>query len=209
MELTGNNGEQWMPQRRMEEARMPLAGGDAETAEAQLLARVAGGDRHAFERLYRAYFPRLGRFLSRMARSATLVEEVINDTMLVVWQKAGSYDSSCKVSTWVFAIAYRKALKGLKLSDEPLDLDVEQAAAEDDAPEPAAERQQLQAAVLHALDCLPMQQRIVVVLAYYHDMDYAEIAGIAGCPLNTVKTRMFHARRKLKELLAAEREEYK
>jgi RNA polymerase sigma-70 factor (ECF subfamily) len=137
------------------------------------------------------------------------VEEIINDTMLVVWQKAGSYDGTCKVSTWVFAIAYRKALKGLKLADDPLESDLEQVAGADEAPELTAERHQLQDAVLHALDRLPMQQRIVVVLAYYHDMDYAEIAAIADCPLNTVKTRMFHARRKLKELLAAEREDFK
>jgi RNA polymerase sigma factor (sigma-70 family) len=196
-----------MPQRRIEEKRPPITGEDVETAEVTLLAHVAEGDRQAFEKLYRAYFSRLARFLSRMTRNPMLVEEVINDTMLVVWQKALSYDASCKVSTWVFAIAYRKALKGLKLSDEPMDLDFELIPGDDEVqPEPIAERHQLQDAVIHALDSLPLQQRIVVVLAYYHDMDYAEIGGIAGCPVNTVKTRMFHARRKLKALLAAERE---
>ena len=80
----------------------------AECAEAGLLGRVAGGELHAFEQLYRAYHPRLTRFLNRLTRRPGLVGEVFNDTMLVVWNRAGTYNGSCKVSTWIFAIAYRK-----------------------------------------------------------------------------------------------------
>ncbi|NGZ85040.1 sigma-70 family RNA polymerase sigma factor [Duganella sp. SAP-35] len=175
--------------------------------EVQLLGRIAAGDKHAFEALYRAYFPRLSRFIGRMTRSAPLIEEVVNDTMLVVWQKAASFDGSCKPSTWVFAIAYRKTLKGLKASDEPIESDA--ALYEDEAgnqPEQAFGRQQLQHTVAAALDQLPVAQRAVMVLTYYHDMAYADIADIVECPLNTVKTRMFHARHRLKDLLWNERE---
>jgi RNA polymerase sigma factor (sigma-70 family) len=174
-----------------------------ETDEARLLARVAGGDRHAFETLYRGYFPRLTRFLGRMTRSLSLIEEVVNDTMLVVWQKAASYDGSCKVSTWVFAIAYRKALKGIRQSDDPVDSDADLYEAESDCgPEQELSQQQLQHSVAQALDALPLAQRTVMVLTYYHDMAYGEIAAIVDCPVNTVKTRMFHARHRLKGLLA-------
>lgn len=185
---------------------MPMTGEAVEMAEASLLACVAAGDRQAFEKLYRQYFPRLARFLGRMARNPLLVEEVINDTMLVVWQKAASYNASCKVSTWVFAIAHRKALKAIKWEDAPVDAEIAQLGSEDDAPEPLSERRELHQAVASALDRLPVPHRIAVVLAFYHDMDYAEIADVTGCPVNTVKTRMFHARRKLKELLADGRE---
>lgn len=188
---------------------MPVTGAATELAEASLLACVAAGDRQAFDRLYRQYFPRLGRFLGRMARNPLLVEEVINDTMLVVWQKAQQYNASCKVSTWIFAIAYRKALKAIKWEDAPVDADFSQFGTEEAAPEPLAEQKELQRAVARALDRLPMAHRIAVVLAFYHDMDYAEIAEVTDCPVNTVKTRMFHARRKLKELLADGREEAK
>jgi RNA polymerase sigma-70 factor (ECF subfamily) len=81
--------------------------GRADGGEPQLLRQIAAGDRTAFQALYRLYFPRLARFLDRMVRNAPLLEEIINDTMLVVWQKAQTYDHSCKVSTWIFAIAYR------------------------------------------------------------------------------------------------------
>ncbi|MTW14290.1 sigma-70 family RNA polymerase sigma factor [Pseudoduganella eburnea] len=191
-----------MPQRRTQEQRMPVAGEATEAAEAALLASIAQGERPAFDQLYRQYFPRLARFLGRMARNPRLVEEVINDTMLVVWQKAASYNASCKVSTWVFAIAYRKALKALKWEDAPVEADFAQFGSEELAPEPLAERRELHEVVARALERLPMAHRIAVVLAFYHDMDYAEIAEVTGCPVNTVKTRMFHARRKLKELLA-------
>jgi hypothetical protein len=73
----------------------------ARTAEGEvrLLGRIAAGDRHAFEALYRAYFPRLARFLNRMTRNSLLIEEIVNDTLLVVWQKAARFDGSSKAST--------------------------------------------------------------------------------------------------------------
>jgi RNA polymerase sigma factor (sigma-70 family) len=179
-----------------------------DTGEAQLIALVAGGDRHAFELLYRGYFPRLTRFLNGMTRSVPLIEEIVNDTMLVVWQKAQKFDGSCKLSTWIFAIAYRKACKAIRGLDEPLELDPE--LMEGDASwEPGydLDQQQRRQAIAAALADLPPAQRIVVQLTYHHDMGYGDIAEIMDCPVNTVKTRMFHARRRLKILLAGHQEE--
>jgi len=175
--------------------------------EADLLGRVAAADRHAFELLYRAYFPRLTRFLHRMTRSVPLIEELVNDTMLVVWQKADSYDGSCKVSTWVFAIAYRKACKALHGLDEPME-SIEEAREGDASWQP--ERQFEQLSLGHAVDAalaaLPLEQRAAFQLSFYHDMAYAEIADIMECPVNTVKTRLFHARRRLAALLGRQLE---
>src|SRR5262249_43151390 len=97
----------------------------AEQCEVRWLARAAAGDLPSFEALYRAYHPRLTRFLDRMTHRPALVEEVLNDTMLVVWRRADSFNGNCKVSTWVFAIAYRKALKRLHRLDEAVDGDGE------------------------------------------------------------------------------------
>lgn len=191
----------------MQQERGRMSGPNPESEEVRLLARIAAGDRLAFETLYRAYFSRLSRFIGRMARNAALIEEVVNDTMLVVWQKAATFDGSCKVSTWIFAIAYRKTLKGLKASDDPVESD--SSLYEDDSgnqPEQTMNRQQLQQTVAEALDQLPAAQRAVMVLTYYHDMAYSDIAEVVDCPLNTVKTRMFHARHRLKDLLWNERE---
>ncbi|WP_370663399.1 RNA polymerase sigma factor [Massilia rhizosphaerae] len=175
--------------------------GSAE-GEASLVGRVAAGDRRAFEMLYRAYFPRLARFLQRMTRSVPLIEEIVNDTLLVVWQKAATFDGSCKVSTWVFAIAYRKACKALHALDEPA-VDAAEECAGDDAGRPdwRFEQQRLAHAVDAAVAALPLAQRAAFQLTFYHDMGYAEIAEIMECPVNTVKTRLFHARRRLATLL--------
>src|SRR6266571_4938972 len=105
-----------MLERRNETGRAVRAEG-SEANEVRLIGQIAGGDRLAFTQLYRAYFPRLTRFLDRMTRKPTLIEEIINDTLLVVWQKAASFNHTSKVSTWVFAIAYRKALKAIDALD--------------------------------------------------------------------------------------------
>jgi RNA polymerase sigma factor (sigma-70 family) len=181
--------------------------GDA--TDAYLIGLIAGGDRLAFEALYRAYFPRLTRFLNGMARSVQLIEEIINDTMLVVWQKPQRYDGTCKVSTWIFAIAYRKACKAIRGLDEPVDIDPDLLEGDEAfEPEHVLDLQRLQRAVGAALDGLSAAQRAVVNLTYQHQMGYTEIAAVMDCPVNTIKTRMFHARRRLKLLLAGKLEEY-
>lgn len=183
------------------------AGLTGEADDGELVRQIREGDRLAFQALYRAYFPRLARFLDRMTRNVPLLEEVINDTMLVVWQKADSYDGSSKVSTWIFGIAYRQALKALRALDEPLEDLPEPPGEEWHEPEHALAARQLQRGVGRALDALPLEQRAVVCLTYYHGMAYQEIAETMGCPVNTVKTRMFHARLRLKDMLSDHMEE--
>lgn len=170
--------------------------------EACLVGRIAAGDRRAFEALYRAYFPRLGRFLQRMTRSAPLIEEIVNDTLLAVWRKADSFDGSSKVSTWIFAIAYRRACKTLKTLDQPVDAATDDREGSDaDRPDWQLERVRLAQAVDAALTALPLAQRVAFQLTFYHDMSYVEIAEIMECPVNTIKTRLFHARKRLAVLL--------
>ena len=181
----------------------------AQSADAHLVRRTAGGDRLAFEALYRAYHPRLTRFLDRMTRRPGLVGELLNDTMLVVWKRADSYNGSCQVSTWIFAIAYRKAMKALQRWDEPVADD----SSDDDTPLEVGPEQQLAQAQLRtlligALAALPAEQRAVVALTYLHDIGYREIAQIVDCPIDTVKTRMFYARRRLRVLLAGRLEDW-
>lgn len=183
------------------------AGVTGDVDDGELVRLVGGGDRLAFQALYRAYFPRLARFLDRMTRNVPLLEEIVNDTMLVVWQKASSYDGSSKVSTWIFGIAYRQALKALRGLDEPLEEAPDVAGEEWHEPEYALAALQLQRGVGRALDALPLEQRAVVCLTYYHGMAYQEIAETLSCPVNTVKTRMFHARLRLKDMLSDHMEE--
>ena len=172
--------------------------------EAALIERVARGDLRAFEALYRSYFPRLTRFLERMTRRPELVEEILNDTMLVVSQSAHKFNRGSKVSTWIFAIAYRKGLKALRDLKEPVDSDPDlEEMVGPDRSEPRQELMQLQLrrVLSAAVEALSANHRAVIELTYFQGAGYREIAEIMGCPIETVKTRMFHARRRLKALL--------
>jgi RNA polymerase sigma factor (sigma-70 family) len=170
--------------------------------EAELLERVKAYDVDAFERLYRLYQPRLARFLINLLKRPQLVEEVLDDTMMVVWQTAASFRGTSKLSTWVFAIAYRKALKARArwpdpVEDEAHDLRV----SNDPLPDADLERSRVHDALREAMASLSPEQRAVVDLTYFHGLGYREIAEILSCPVDTVKTRMFHARRRLKQAL--------
>jgi RNA polymerase sigma-70 factor (ECF subfamily) len=188
----------------------PAAAADtAELAERQLVRRVAARELWAFEALYRSYHRRLARFLDRMTRHPDLVDELVNDTMLVVWNRADSYNGQSKVSTWIFAIAYRKALKALHRMDEPVDDEAaEPQASGEPGPEQQLGLQQLHEALQQALAGLSAPHRAVIDLTYFHGADCREIAEIVGCPVDTVKTRMFHARRRLRGLLAGRLEDW-
>jgi RNA polymerase sigma factor (sigma-70 family) len=170
--------------------------------ERELLERIIARDVDAFERLYRIYQPRLGRFLINLVKRPHLVEEVLDDTMMVVWQTAASFRGTSKLSTWVFAIAYRKALKARMrwpdpLEDEPHDT----RASNDPAPDAELQRSRVHTALVTAMGVLSAEQRAVVDLTYFHGLGYRDIAEILSCPVDTVKTRMFHARRRLKQAL--------
>jgi RNA polymerase sigma-70 factor (ECF subfamily) len=175
--------------------------------EAQLLRRIALQDRHAFETLYRTYYRRLARFLDRLTHRPQMIDEILDDTMLVVWRKAATFNGHSQVSTWIFAIAYRKAMKALKREgnrtqisfdhDEPLCAP---------SPETAFIDGEFRSTIRRLVAGLSAEQRAVVELTYYHGCAYREIADIVGCPVDTVKTRMFHARRKLKNALRGQQE---
>jgi RNA polymerase sigma factor (sigma-70 family) len=171
--------------------------------ERELLERVAAKELAAFERLYRIYQPRLDRFLATLLRRPQLVEEVLDDTMMVVWQTAANFRGSSKLSTWIFAIAYRKAMKARARWPDPLEDDKSDGRASDEpTPEQQIRHHRLHDAIVEAMDGLSAEHRAVVDLTYFHGLGYREIAQIVNCPVDTVKTRMFHARRRLRRAFA-------
>ena len=174
----------------------------ADAADVALLSRIVGRDLDAFECLYRNYHPRLERFLGLMAPTRTIVEEALNDTMLVVWQRAHTFNGTCKVSTWIFGIAYRLALKALRTQGDWADtVQPDELVSDGPGPEQEVSLRESRTSLVGALAALSAEQRSVLVLAYFHDLPYAEIARIVECPVDTVKTRVFHGRRRLRVLL--------
>ena len=170
-----------------------------------LLERVVKGDRAALTQLYGRYHGPVLRFVQRLTGDIETAQEAVNDVMLVVWQSASSFAGRSRVSTWIMGIAYRKAMKlrtrlqrwtgRFKAAD--WSEVVERTVGTEGHTQGLAERDLM----YRAIQQLPPKQRAVVELTYYFGYSYDEIAEIVDCPANTVKTRMFHARAKLRQLL--------
>ena len=169
--------------------------------DTSLLRSIARQDREAFEILYHRYYPRLYRYLLRLVRRDEMVAEILNDVMLVVWQKAGSFEERSQPSTWILGIAYRKGVKALRgQASQPVAVPPETVAAFEDQEQARRQAELEMGMVLQSvLEGLSPEQRAVVELTYHYGYSYREIAQITGVPVNTVKTRMFYARKRLKE----------
>jgi RNA polymerase sigma-70 factor (ECF subfamily) len=176
----------------------PQRAGHDDARDQALVRRIATRDRTALEELYHLYHRRLARFLTRVTTRYELAEEIINDTLWIVWQGAADFRGGSQVSTWIVGIAYRRALATMRhASVRPLLAgDFDEAGGHD--PAPGLELREL---LDRALATLPPEQRLVLELTYFLGHSCEEIAAITDAPVNTVKTRMFHARRKLRELL--------
>ena len=163
-----------------------------------VLDKIAAGDREALRELYLIYHRRLARFLTRFIRRHDLIEEVINDTLWVVWRKASEFRGDSRLSTWIMGIAYRCALRTLRgrgqVDTVPIENEFLTAPDELDADETGEW-------VALGMQQLPADQRLTLELAYGQGHSCEEIAQIMDCPVNTVKSRMFQARNKLRTIL--------
>jgi RNA polymerase sigma-70 factor, ECF subfamily len=171
-------------------------------ADEALIGRIARGDRLAMQVLFARHHVRIYRFVLRLLRDEMAAEDVIGDVFLDVWRQASRFEGRSAVSTWLIAIARFKALSLLrKRRDDGLDAEtaesIEDAA---DDPERAVTKQDKGEKLRKCLAGLSPEHREIIDLVYYHEKSVEEVARIVGIPENTVKTRMFYARKKLGEL---------
>jgi RNA polymerase sigma-70 factor (ECF subfamily) len=176
------------------------------TSDEVLIGRIAGGDRLAMQVLFARHHVRVFRFVVRLVKNESTAEDLISDVFLDVWRQAGRFEGRSAVSTWLLSIARFKALSALRRRPDE-ELDEEAAGAIEDPsddPEVALEKKDKSALIRKCLSGLSADHREIVDLVYYHEKSVEEVAEIVGIPENTVKTRMFYARKKLAELLKAE-----
>jgi RNA polymerase sigma-70 factor (ECF subfamily) len=175
----------------------------AATDEA-LIKRIASGDSLAMKSFYARHHVRLFRFLVRITRREATAEELMNEVLLEVWRKAGGYEGRSSVTTWMLSIAHHKAISQLRRRSEEA-LDEEEAWAdtpdEEDDPEVRLQKQNKSQAMRTCMEKLSVEHRTIIDLVYYHDKSVAEASEVLGIPENTVKTRMFYARKRLAELM--------
>jgi RNA polymerase sigma-70 factor (ECF subfamily) len=173
------------------------------TSDEMLLECISGGDRTAMHTLYSRHHVRVYRFVLRMLRDTTLVEDLVSQVFLDVWRTAGQFEGRSQVSTWLLSIARFKALTALRQrKHEDIDQDdVMEIADSADTPEASLERSRTSAILRACVAKLSPAHREIINLVYYHEKSVEEVASLIGIPASTVKTRMFYARKQLAELL--------
>ncbi len=172
---------------------------------AALLQRVAKTqDREAFVSLFHFYAPRVKSYLMKSGADEATAEEIVQNTFITVWEKAGGYDPhKAAASTWIFTIARNKRIDVLRRQKfvAPLEEDdqfLQNLAAEtpEDYADPATVEQ------LHAaIETLPAEQARLLRLAFFDDMSHQAISTTTALPLGTVKSRLRLAMEKLRQAL--------
>jgi RNA polymerase sigma-70 factor (ECF subfamily) len=166
------------------------------------MARIAAGDPAAMRSLFATHHLRVYRFVVRLVGREDVAEDVATEVFLDAWRQAAAFEQRSSVSTWLLAIARNKAYSVLRRRSE---LPLDEAAAEAivdlaDTPEDTVQKQSKGSVLRTCLAKLSPEHREVIDLVYYHEKSVEEVSRIVGIPENTVKTRMFHARKRLSEL---------
>ena len=182
----------------------PPADGDA-----ALVARAAAGEARAFELLVIKYQRRIERLISRMVRDVDLVQDIAQETFLNAWRALPQFRGEAQFYTWLYRIAVntaKRALLGMKRDPLVVEAALRSADEDDDGPprraEPIAEStpetelaaREIAAAVNEAMQALSPELRQAVTLREIEGLSYEEIAELMGCPIGTVRSRIFRAR---------------
>jgi RNA polymerase sigma-70 factor (ECF subfamily) len=178
----------------------------AVASDAALLAQIAGGDRLAMRNLYLRHQRRVFRFVLRMLGDRCLSEDVLSEVFFDVWKKAEHFQGRSSVSTWLLGIARHKALTAAATKSRTFE-SLDEAAikiADPAADQDAAMLEYERSVILHrCLEALSAEHREIIDLVYYQEMTVKQIADLLAIPENTVKTRMFYARKRLAALVEA------
>jgi RNA polymerase sigma-70 factor (ECF subfamily) len=173
----------------------------------RLLARIGQADEAAFRELYRAFSRRLYAYVLRQLGDPAQAEEIVADTLYEIWKAPARFRGDSQFSTWLIGIARNKVLMAFRSrkSDRPhedIDEVAETVASEDAGAFDLLAQRQRRDGVRHCMDRLSEDHRECVHLVFYEGYSLAEVAQVQSCPEGTVKTRLFHARQKLKKCLA-------
>jgi len=169
------------------------------------IRRRANGDKVAMHALFAKYRTQVYRWLLRFVGNEAQAEDILSEVFLDVWRQADRFEARSSVSTWLLSIARFKALSARRRRPEAqLDETIEATLVDpSDDPALALEKKSQREALRRALAKLSFDHREIIDLVYYHEKSIDEAAQILSIPAATLKTRMFYARKKLAEMVAA------
>jgi RNA polymerase sigma-70 factor (ECF subfamily) len=170
---------------------------------------LATGDQSAMRTLYLRHNASVFRFIARMLNDAGRAEDLVSEVFIDVWSQADHFQGRSQVLTWILSIARHKALSALLaqrrrgIAD---DTAMELIEDTSDTPEQMILVQDCSAQLRTCLALMSREHREIIDLVYYREKTVDEVAEIIQMPKNTVKTRMFYARKRLARLLSAHRD---
>jgi RNA polymerase sigma-70 factor (ECF subfamily) len=174
----------------------------SEPNDSQLIRSLQAGDERAFEALLERHQRAVLNFCYRLLGNAADADDAAQETFVRLYQHRAKFDPDRPLPAWLFTVARRLCIDRQRYRrrhpTQPLAT----------APEPvchtnAVLTQELEAQIAAAVAALPEEQRVAVVLAEYHGLPQTEIAGIMGCSVKSVETRLYRARQELRRRLAA------
>jgi RNA polymerase sigma-70 factor (ECF subfamily) len=186
-------------------ALFPQAAAPATSSDEMLIRRIAEGDQLAMRTLFGRHRVPLYRWLLRLVGDGALAEDLLSEVFLDVWRQAATFEARSSVSTWLLAIARYKALSARRRRpDAELDEKIASRVADPaDDPEVVLQKKNRAELLRHSLARLSPEHSEVIDLVYFHGKSVKEVAAIVGIAEATVKTRMFYARKKLADFVAA------
>jgi len=174
-------------------------------SDVELMRRIASGDEAAMRTLWSTYGQRLYAFAVHLTRNPALADEVVQESLLAAWQGAKRYRGDSALGVWLLGIAYHKGQNALRRRPtESLDEQAERLPAADPEPLHQAEVDDRQRLLRAGLECLSPEHRLALDLVFYHGLSLAEAAQVCGCPVGTIKSRLNHAKSRLREHLCAQ-----
>lgn len=178
---------------------------DKETSDEVLVGLIGKGNKDAMQALFVRHNLKVFRFLMRFVDNESTAEDLVSEVFIEVWRNAAQFEARSRVSTWLLAIARNKALSALRRrSTDELDQEVLEFVEDpNDNPEVALQKVERSELLRDCLKQLSPAHREIIDLVYYHERTIDDVAEIIGVPQNTVKTRMFYARKRIAELLTA------
>lgn len=179
-----------------------MAGSDDEEARvAKLVLRVATLDDHdAFAEIVRTYQAPVRRFLARLTARPDAADDLAQDTFVKAYRHISSYRGDGRFASWLMRIAYQEFVSGVRRRAP-----IEQAIEEGPADGSAADRLVAALSIARAMSALRPEERAAIDLHYRHELTHAEVAGVLGLPLGTVKSLILRGRAKLKDVLTGVR----
>ncbi|MEO1475100.1 MAG: RNA polymerase sigma factor [Pseudomonadota bacterium] len=177
-----------------------------EASDTDLIEKIKAGDKFAMRLLYERHSAGLGAFIRRRLNDPVEAADVVHDTFLDVWTKAASFQGRSSVKSWMYSIARNKSVDRIRKLSPVLTAEADETVP-DDTPLPDAiiENSQDAERVRLCVEALSDVQRTAVMLAFYEDMTYKEIAIAEDVSEGTIKTRIFHAKKLLMRCLSRDK----